>query len=56
MAHRHLVCAMDHWSVGLMFWKVMLILAVALFIAYLLSPGAEAVAPAYDVEETWLTT
>jgi len=41
MAHRHLVCSMDHWSVGLMaaFWKVMLILAIALFVAYLLSPG-----------------
>ena len=25
------------------FWKVMLILAIALFVAYLLSPGAEAV-------------
>jgi len=41
MAHRYLVCSMDHWSVGLMaaFWKVMLILAIALFVAYLLSPG-----------------
>jgi len=41
MAHRYLVYPMGHWSVGLMaaFWKVMLILAVALFVAYLLSPG-----------------
>ena len=55
MAHRYLVGAMDHWSVGLMFWKVMLILAIALFVAYLLSPGAEAVVAPGEVE-TWLTT
>jgi hypothetical protein len=55
MARRRLVCPMDHWSVGLMFWKVMLILAIALFIAYLLSPGAEAVVAPGEVQ-TWLAT
>jgi len=48
---------MDHWDVGLMaaFWRVMLILAIALFVAYLLSPGAEAVVAPGEVD-TWLTT
>jgi len=57
MAHRHLVYSMDHWDVGLMaaFWKVMLVLAVALFIAYLLAPGAEAVVAPGEVQ-TWLVT
>jgi hypothetical protein len=52
MAHRYLVYSMDHWDVGLMasFWKVMLILAIALFVAYLLSPGAEAVVAPGEVE------
>jgi len=41
MAHPSLVYSMDHWDVGLMaaFWRVMLILAIVLFVAYLLSPG-----------------
>ena len=57
MAYRHLGNPMDHWDVGLMaaFWRVMLILAIALFVAYLLSPGAEAVVAPGEVE-TWLTT
>ena len=57
MAYPLVVYPMDHWGVGLMaaFWKVMLILAVALFVAYLLSPGAEAVVAPGEVE-TCLTT
>jgi len=37
------------------FWSVMLILAIALFVAYLLSTGAEEVLAPGEVE-TWLTT
>jgi hypothetical protein len=53
MAYPLVVYPMDHWGVGLMFWKVMLILAIALFVAYLLSPGAEALVAPGEVE-TWL--
>jgi hypothetical protein len=53
MAYRHLGYPMDHRGVGLMFWRVMLILAIALFVAYLLSPGAEALVAPGEVE-TWL--
>jgi hypothetical protein len=45
MDYSCVVYPMDHWGVGLMktFWRIMLILAIVLFAAWLLAPEAKAI-------------